>query len=348
MILANPETRLIQHYLIKKRKLQSIYQDHRSSRDTQAITLDGKTISLFANIELPEDLDSMSVSGAEGVGLYRTEFLFMNREQLPTEEEHFESYLQILKKLDGKLLTIRTLDLGADKQIDCDRVKSDCTNPALGLRAIRLCLHDPDIFMPQLRAILRASAHGNVRIMLPMITNVQEVIQIRQQIQAAQQQLEQEGYDYDPAILVGGMIEVPAAAMNASMLCPLLDFISIGTNDLIQYTLAIDRVDDEVNYLYDPLNPAVLRLISIAITAAHASDTPVTMCGEMAGDPAFTKLLLGMGLDCFSMHPNALAEVKYCILNSSVNELTPEVTALLESRTFEDFHAKLDLITRLH
>lgn len=345
--LANPETRLIQHYLARKRHIQQIAEDHKINRHTPAITLDGHTITLHANIELLEDIDALEDNGAEGVGLYRTEFLFMNREQPPSEQEHYDTYRQILERLNGKMLTIRTLDLGADKQADSlhQNMKSG-SNPALGLRAIRLCLQDPDIFIPQLRAILRASVHGPMRIMIPMISNAQEIIQIRQQIHTVCQQLQREAIAFNPDIPLGGMIEVPAAAINAHMLCPMLDFVSIGTNDLIQYTLAIDRVDDEVNYLYDPLDPAVLRLIAMVISAAGQASIPVSMCGEMAGDPLFTSLLLGMGLREFSMHPNALAEVKYRIQQSSIHQLSPHIDALLNCTVHEEFIqqlVKLDL-----
>ena len=241
-------------------------------------------------------------TGAEGVGLYRTEYLFMNREEPPGEEEQYEVYRTIVQKLAGKPLTIRTLDLGADKQID-GNASSVSTNPALGLRAIRLCLKEPALFFPQLRAIYRASAHGPVRLMLPMISSTQELLQILRHLDSVRHQLAQAGIPFDPKLPIGGMIEVPAAAINAGMLSEYLDFLSIGTNDLIQYTLAIDRIDDEVNYLYDPLHPAVLKLISMTINAGHSMNIPVTMCGEMAGDMQYTRLLLGLGLRNFSMHP---------------------------------------------
>jgi phosphotransferase system enzyme I (PtsI) len=343
VLLINPETEILQHYLIKKRQYQQLQEHHRENKDIPAITLDGKEIILQANIELPEDVEVMNAYGASGVGLYRTEYLYMNRDSLPTEEEQYTTYRSIVDKLAGKILTIRTLDLGADKQVDGGRTDANIvTNPALGLRAIRLCLQDPDIFLPQLRAILRASAHGPLRIMLPMISNTQEIIQIRQQIELVCQQLSKQRIAYDPNIKIGGMIEVPAAALNAEMLSRQLDFLSIGTNDLIQYTLAIDRIDDQVNYLYDPLNPAVIKLISIVIKAGKVANIPVSMCGEMAGDTLFTKLLLGLGLEQFSMHPNALAEVKHVILNSKIDELHPIATSLLKCSSQEQFQCLLD------
>lgn len=346
VLLVNPGKDVQQHYQTLKQKNQQIFEHHRKNKDVPAVTIDGKTINLHANIELPEDVDVMNTYGAKGVGLYRTEYLFMNRDSLPDEEEQYQTYCNVLKKLGNKILTIRTLDLGADKQVDGSRADVNiCTNPALGLRAIRLCLHDPDIFLPQLRAILRASAHGSLRIMLPMISNTQEIIQIRQQIEHVYQQLEKENLPFDPNIQVGGMIEVPAAALNAEMLCEHLDFLSIGTNDLIQYTLAIDRIDDEVNYLYDPLNPAVIKLIASVIKVGKQANVPVSMCGEMAGDAMFTKLLLGMGLEEFSMHPNALAEVKHVILNSTVEALQPIVGSLLTCTSHDQYQSLLDKLS---
>ncbi len=343
VVLAKPESNMVQHYQSKKRENQQLIERHKQSRDIPAVTKDGKKIALRANIELIEDVIAMKALGANGVGLFRTEYLFMNRETSPPEQEQFETYCQVLDELDGQVLTIRTLDLGADKQVDGGRHDlNNITNPALGLRAIRLCLQDPDIFLPQLRAILRASAHGSIRIMLPMISNAQEVIQIRQQIASVCQQLAREGIAYDPNIQIGGMVEVPAAAVNACMLCEYLDFLSIGTNDLIQYTLAIDRIDDEVNYLYDPLNPAVLTLIANVINAGNKANIPVAMCGEMAGDAMFTRLLLAMGLKEFSMHPNALAEVKEVILNSDVTRLQPKAEALLNCTSHNQFQDLLD------
>jgi phosphotransferase system enzyme I (PtsI) len=347
VLLANPETHILQHYLVKKRDLQQLQAHHQQNKDIPAITLDGQEITLQANIELPEDVETMNAYGAAGVGLYRTEYLYMNRESLPDEEEQYLTYRTIIDKLAGKILTIRTLDLGADKQVDGGRADTSIiTNPALGLRAIRLCLQDPNIFLPQLRAIIRASAHGPIRIMLPMISNTREIMQIRQQIEFVCQQLEKENIPYDPDIEIGGMIEVPAAAINASMLCKHLDFLSIGTNDLIQYTLAIDRIDDQVNYLYDPLNPAIIKLITLVISAGKATDTPVAMCGEMAGDTQFTKLLLGLGLNEFSMHPNALAEVKNVIINTDIEKLKPIIEELLQCTSDDQFQVILDKLNQ--
>jgi len=302
--------------------LQQLISEPARSRD-QA------DFSLLANIELPEDVAAAKASGAAGIGLYRTEFLYMNRATPPGEEEHFEAYRAVVEGMAGAPVTIRTLDLGADKQVD-GTASVGANNPALGLRAIRLCLKEPDLFRPQLRAILRASAFGPVRLMLPMLTNVWEAIQARAVIEDTMRDLEREGLAFDPDMPVGGMIEVPAAALTAHSFTEHLDFLSIGTNDLIQYTLAIDRVDDEVNYLYDPLHPAVLQLIKTVIDAGHASSIPVSMCGEMAGDPLYIPLLAGLGLRRFSMQPGQLLDVKRIIRELDTTTLAPRCQQLLQ------------------
>jgi phosphotransferase system enzyme I (PtsI) len=286
----------------------------------------------MANIELPQDIDAIRNEVLDGVGLYRTEFLFMNRPDMPDEEEQIDFYLSALKALNGLPLTIRTLDLGADKEVDGGYPGGRlCSNPALGLRAIRLCLKDTTLFQPQLRAILRTSAHGPVRLMIPMLSNSQELSQVLHLIDENKRQLLNEGLDFDPAMPIGGMIEVPAAALSAAYFAHHLDFLSIGTNDLIQYTLAIDRIDDEVNYLYNPLHPAVLRLIGMVLDAGRQVELPVGMCGEMAGDPRYTRLLLAMGLREFSMHPTSLQEVKRVVNMSSVDTLITPVRELLQA-----------------
>lgn len=287
-----------------------------------AVTRDGVRIELLANLELPEDAETAQANGAVGVGLYRTEFLYMNREDLPDEEEHLANYAEILRGVGGMPVTIRTLDLGVDKRLEgTGGGGPGVCNPALGLRAIRLCLKVPDLFRPQLRAILRASALGPVRLMIPMVTNVQEVESVLALISELKAELSREGLPFDPGIQVGAMVEVPAAALAARGLARRMDFLSIGTNDLVQYTLAIDRLDDGVNYLFDPTHPAILRLVRMTIEAGRAHDTPVAMCGEMAGDPRFTRLLLGIGLRQFSMQPDALLDIKEIILDSDTREL---------------------------
>ncbi len=300
-------------------------------KDKAAVSRDGVKITLLANIELPEDAQQAAEFGAEGVGLYRTEFLYMNRKGLPSEEEQYEAYARVVTSVKGPI-TIRTLDLGADKQVDSGRTQGPTpNNPALGLRAIRLCLKEPELFRVQLRALLRASAHGNVKIMLPMISSVQEFRQALQMIESARAELAREKKPMGGDVEIGAMIEVPAAAISAPILARHARFFSIGTNDLIQYTLAIDRADDEVNYLYDPLHPAVLRLIQMTIQAGASAKIPVAMCGEMAGDPRYTRLLLGLGLTEFSMHPASVLEVKSLIMQSDIGELRRRVAQVLEA-----------------
>jgi phosphoenolpyruvate-protein phosphotransferase (PTS system enzyme I) len=323
-VLVNPEKSIQSFYEKKQREVKRYYSSLGKLKNAPTESKDGISIKLMANIELPKDFETVRDVGAKGVGLYRTEFLYMNRDNPPDEEEHFEAYMDVIKALRGLPLTIRTLDLGADKQVDgvgrqqAGPVRS---NPALGLRAIRLCLREPELFRPQLRAILRASAHGPVRIMIPMLTNIQEMHQVLNMIDDLKAGLDEESIEYDANIEVGGMIEVPASAICADIFADRLDFLSIGTNDLIQYTMAIDRVNDEVNYLYDPLHPAVLRLIKATIEAGQKANIPVAMCGEMAGEIEHTQLLLGLGLREFSVHPASLLEIKKIINNTNINEL---------------------------
>jgi phosphotransferase system enzyme I (PtsI) len=310
-----------------------------------AITADGEHIELLANIELTSDVQAAVLNGANGIGLYRTEFLYMNRRDIPDEEEHYAAYREVVDGMAGKPVTIRTLDLGADKQA-LDNGQRPCGgNPALGLRAIRLCLKEPELFHPQVRAILRASAHGDVRLMLPMLTNVWEVEQAKKVVDRCQQELRAEGIEFDASMPIGGMIEVPAAALSARVFAEPLDFLSIGTNDLIQYTLAIDRVDDEVNYLYDPFHPAVLQLIHHVIREAARANTPVSMCGEMAGDERFVPLLLGMGLRSFSMQPAALLDVKQQLRSQQLSALRRKADGFLRQMYEQD---PLTLLSHWH
>jgi phosphotransferase system enzyme I (PtsI) len=312
-----------------------------------AVTEDGETIHLLANIELADDVVAARANGAQGIGLYRTEFLFMNRHSPPDEEEHFAAYHAVVDGMQGRPITIRTLDLGADKQPGSGHTPLS-SNPALGLRAIRFCLKEPELFYPQVRAILRVSALGPVRIMLPMLTNPWEVEQTKHIVRQAMRHLEDDGLDYDRSIQIGGMIEVPAAALNARAFAECLDFLSIGTNDLIQYTLAIDRVDDELNYLYDPAHPAVLRLISEVISAAHVTGVPVGMCGEMANDARYVPLLIGLGLREFSMQPSALLDVREQICGLHAGRLTEAVTRAFETPDRIDSAALLEQLGIAH
>lgn len=332
-VIINPDKKIQLFYERKQKEVKRYYSSLGRLKNAPTESIDGVSVELMANIELPKDFETVRNVGAKGVGLYRTEFLYMNRDTPPDEEEHFETYKEVLKALRGLPLTIRTLDLGADKQVDgagkqAGPVKS---NPALGLRAVRLCLKEPELFRPQLRAILRASAFGPVRIMIPMLTNTQEMQQVLQMIDDLKEGLDAESIEYDSDIEIGGMIEVPAAAVCADIFAKKLDFLSIGTNDLIQYTMAIDRVNDEVNYLYDPLHPAVLRLIQATIKAGKKANIPVAMCGEMAGEIEHTQLLLGLGLREFSVHPASLLEVKKIINNTDISELENLINKILKA-----------------
>ena len=324
IVLINPDKNILDHYQKKQKEVKKYYSSLKKIKNAPAKSIDGIPITLMANIELPDDFETVRDVGAVGVGLYRTEFLYMNRNTPPEEEEHFETYLEVIKALRGLPLTIRTVDLGADKEVDgIGRQSSHIrSNPALGLRAVRLCLKEPEFFRPQLRAILRASKHGPIRIMIPMLTNTQEMQQILFIINELKAELENKSIEFDSAIKIGGMIEVPASAICADIFANKLDFLSIGTNDLIQYTMAIDRINDEVNYLYDPLHPAVLRLIKTTIIAGQKENIPISMCGEMAGEKEHTQLLLGLGLREFSVHPATLLEVKEIINKTNISELS--------------------------
>lgn len=343
VVLVDPDERSLDYYRKQQQDDISYYSDLGKLKEGPALTKDGVVIELMANIELPRDFDTVREVGANGVGLYRTEFLYMNRETPPDEEEHYETYLKVLEKLDGLPLTIRTLDLGADKQVDGGRQSGPVqSNPALGLRAIRLCLKEPALFRPQLRAIFRASAHGNIRLMIPMLSSLQEMQQVLQMIDEIKTELDADKISYDHDMPIGGMIEVPAAAICADIFARHLDFLSIGTNDLIQYTIAIDRVNDEVNYLYDPLHPAVLRLINITLQAGKKANIPVAMCGEMAGETQYTPLLLGLGLRQFSVHPAGLLELKKIIIETDTSKLNEFTEQALSADNGADVLALLD------
>jgi phosphotransferase system enzyme I (PtsI) len=341
ILIASPDENTLTHYRARQQAEQQRRLDLARLSLKPAISLDKVAIKLMANIELPEDIDTDGLASAAGVGLYRTEFMFMNRATPPDEEEQFDCYRGVVEALKGRPLTIRTLDMGADKQVDSGSGRSG-SNPALGLRAIRLCLKDMSLFRPQLRAILRASSFGPVRMMIPMLSNTQELQQLLVLVDETRNALQREGQAFSHDIRIGGMIEVPAAALSAADFAARLDFLSIGTNDLIQYTLAIDRVDDEVNYLYDPLHPAVLKLIKMTIDAGSGAGIPVAMCGEMAGDPRYTRLLLGMGLREFSMHHTSLPEVKRVINNSNIGKLRPLVDELLNNTKSGQIPARIE------
>jgi len=320
VVIVNPDKDTLAEYHLRQEQFELEQQKLKRLKSTRAVTLDGTPIELLANIEVPSDVTKAKAAGATGVGLYRTEFLFMNRRDMPSEEEQFTAYRKVAESMKGLPVTIRTLDLGADKEMNPDTVRT-CTNPALGLRAIRLCLADPPIFHTQLRALLRASHYGNIKILIPMLSNLTELRQSLQMVARAKLSLQDERIPFKKDVQIGGMIEIPAAAICADAFARELDFLSIGTNDLIQYTLAIDRTDDTVSHLYNPLHPAVLNLILNTIKAGQRTGKEVSICGEMAGDPAFTRLLLGLGLRNFSMHSAQILAVKNQVLKSDVPQL---------------------------
>ncbi|CAM4156133.1 Phosphoenolpyruvate-protein phosphotransferase [Bordetella tumbae] len=326
-VLVNPSPRMLQEY----RDRQVAYAAERAElallRDEPAVTLDGIDIVLHANIELPDEAEAALAAGAHGIGLFRSEFLFMGRHTLPNEEEQYQAYSSVVQTMAGRPVTIRTLDIGADKTLDEEATVA--MNPALGLRAIRYCLAHPDMFATQLRAILRASAHGHVRLLLPMVAHMHEVRAAFAAIEAAKRELDARGQAYADRIEVGAMVEVPATAIAIEPFAEALDFLSIGTNDLIQYTLAVDRGDHDVASLYDPLHPAVLRLVANTINVGARMGKPVAVCGEMAGDARLTRLLLGLGLTEFSMHSQQILDVKREILRAHSNDLRVKVATPL-------------------
>ena len=289
-----------------------------------------------ANIETPAEAADAIAAGAQGVGLFRSEFLFLNRSRLPDEEEQYRAYRAVIEAMAPRPVTIRTLDVGADKALGISgEDPHQAQNPALGLRAIRFCLAEPQLFLTQLRAILRASAHGKARMLIPMLAHAHEVEQSLSRIEQAKQQLSRQGLQFDASIAVGGMIEVPAAAICAASFAKRLDFLSIGTNDLIQYTLAIDRSDHHVASLYDPFHPAVLKLIQQSIRAAQRAGKPVAVCGEMAGEPRAALLLAAMGLRQFSMHPAHVLPVKQALLRADLAALGARLQKILASDDFD-------------
>jgi phosphotransferase system enzyme I (PtsI) len=320
IVIVNPDPVVLAEYRLRQSQLDLERENLKRLKSTKATTLDGTPVELFANIELPEDMPEVLEAGAEGVGLFRSEFMFLNRKDLPGEDEQFEAYRNVAQAMQGRPVVLRTLDLGADKALNGDG-GHNIPNPAMGLRAIRFCLAEPQMFLTQLRAILRASHYGKVRILLPMLAHVHEIEQTLALIRQAKQQLDERGIPYARDIEIGGMIEIPAAALALPIFMRRLDFLSIGTNDLIQYTLAIDRTDDAVAHLYDPLHPAVLSLVAGTIQTATRGGVPVAVCGEMAGDLQLTRLLLGLGLRNFSMHPSQLLPIKERILRTNLAEV---------------------------
>jgi phosphoenolpyruvate-protein phosphotransferase (PTS system enzyme I) len=345
VVIVSPSKEILAEYELKQEQWQLEQQKLQRIKTTKAVTIDGTAIELLANIEVPDDVISARAAGAAGIGLYRTEFLFMNRREMPGEEEQFLAYKQVAETMEGLPVTIRTLDLGADKQMNPDSI-SDCANPALGLRAVRFCLSEPLIFHTQFRALLRASHYGNIKILIPMLSNLAELRQSKVLLERAKQSLRDENLPFNDQIAVGGMIEIPAAAISADAFAKELDFLSIGTNDLIQYTLAIDRTDDTVAHLYNPLHPSVLKLIQMTIHASQKAGKAVSICGEMAGDTKLTRLLIGMGMRQLSMHPSHILSVKQQILHSQMVLLSKQVKRLLNLSDIEKIELQvMDLHT---
>ena len=333
VLIINPDDIVLAEYRRKLRAYKSKQRELNKLKDTAAATEDGTQIELYANIENAEDIKALHKFGADGVGLFRSEYLYLNRDTLPDEEEQYGVYADIVKKMKGKPLTIRTVDLGVDKNprwFGQNGTPNGSLNPALGLTGIRLCLAEPVMFRTQMRAILRAAAHGPVKMMWPMITSVSELKQCLTHLETACRQLIEREETFSE-VSTGCMIEIPSAALTVSSLLKLVDFISIGTNDLIQYTLSVDRGDDAVSYLYQPAHPAVLRLLAHIIRTANRMNKTVSLCGEMAGDTTFTRLLLGMGLRSFSMNTNNLLAVKDIVIHSHIDRLEQEILRILRN-----------------
>jgi len=333
ILIINPDDIVLAEYRRKLRAYKSKQRELNKLKDTAATTEDGTQIELYANIENAEDIKALHKFGADGVGLFRSEYLYLNRDTLPDEEEQYGVYADIVKKMKGKPLTIRTVDLGVDKNprwFGQNGTPNGSLNPALGLTGIRLCLAEPVMFRTQMRAILRAAAHGPVKMMWPMIASVSELKQCLTHLDTARRQLAERGEAFGE-VSAGCMIEIPSAALTVSSLLKPLDFVSIGTNDLIQYTLSVDRGDDAVSYLYQPAHPSVLRLLAHIIRTANRMNKTVSLCGEMAGDTTFTRLLLGMGLRSFSMNTNNLLAVKDIVIHSHIDHLEQEILRILRN-----------------
>lgn len=340
IVIVNPSSDVLEVYLEKQRQYDYEIHELLRLKDLPALTLDVQKVSLLANVELLKEVDLALKYGAEGIGLYRTEFLYLNRHDLPSEEEHFQVYKTLAERIAPNPAIIRTIDLGGEKVLSPLDIAGE-KNPVLGLRAIRLCLTHKDLFKTQLRAILRASHYGKLQIMYPMISGVDELRKANAILHEAKEELDQEGIPYDKNIPVGIMVEVPSAAIIADFLAKEVDFFSIGTNDLIQYCLAIDRENEKVAYLYEPYHPSILRLLAHIIKVGHEENIPVSMCGEMAGDPKYTVILLGLGLDSFSMNADSLLKVKKVIRSVTLSQAEKVAKEVLSFTTSEEIQQYL-------